>query len=138
VGGQLPQQVEIGGGQGDAFSAEHKTISFGSLTIDPVNRQVLLGGESVALSTADFDLLWEGSASKARLYPPGRYAGANADAVAPAAPPAVWSSGSLTIDPVNRQVLLGGESVALSTADFDLLWELATQRYRAVFCAGAR
>jgi two-component system response regulator RstA len=37
----------------------HKTISFGSLTIDPVNRQVLLGGESVALSTADFDLLWE-------------------------------------------------------------------------------
>ena len=37
----------------------HKTISFGSLTIDPVNRQVLLGGENVALSTADFDLLWE-------------------------------------------------------------------------------
>ncbi|STW29257.1 DNA-binding transcriptional regulator RstA [Klebsiella michiganensis] len=27
---------------------------------------------------------------------------------------------------MNRQVMLGGESVALSTADFDLLWELAT------------
>ena len=37
----------------------HKSIAFGSLLIDPVNRQVLLGGESVALSTADFELLWE-------------------------------------------------------------------------------
>lgn len=37
----------------------HKSITFGSLLIDPVNRQVLLGGESVALSTADFELLWE-------------------------------------------------------------------------------
>ena len=30
------------------------------------------------------------------------------------------------LSPVNRQVLLGGENVALSTADFDLLWELAS------------
>lgn len=37
----------------------HKTIRFGTLVIDPVNRQVLLSGESIALSTADFDLLWE-------------------------------------------------------------------------------
>ena len=37
----------------------HKAIVFGSLSIDPVNRQVLLGGDNVALSTADFDLLWE-------------------------------------------------------------------------------
>lgn len=37
----------------------HKALSFGSLSIDPVNRQVLLSGEQVALSTADFDLLWE-------------------------------------------------------------------------------
>lgn len=37
----------------------HKAIRFGTLAIDPVNRQVLLNGESIALSTADFDLLWE-------------------------------------------------------------------------------
>lgn len=37
----------------------HKTIRFGTLVIDPVNRQVLLSDESIALSTADFDLLWE-------------------------------------------------------------------------------
>lgn len=34
--------------------------------------------------------------------------------------------GTLSIDPVNRQVMLSGELIALSTADFDLLWELAT------------
>lgn len=34
--------------------------------------------------------------------------------------------GTLSIDPVNRQVTLSGEEIALSTADFDLLWELAT------------
>ena len=38
---------------------QHKTITFGTLSIDPVNRQVLLAGVEVALSTADFDLLWE-------------------------------------------------------------------------------
>lgn len=37
----------------------HKAIRFGTLAIDPVNRQVQLSGESIALSTADFDLLWE-------------------------------------------------------------------------------
>lgn len=37
----------------------HKTIVFGSLTIDPVNRQVLLSQQNIALSTADFELLWE-------------------------------------------------------------------------------
>ncbi|HGM6940493.1 TPA: winged helix-turn-helix domain-containing protein, partial [Serratia marcescens] len=30
------------------------------------------------------------------------------------------------IDPVNRQVTLGEETITLSTSDFDLLWELAT------------
>ncbi|ROR14983.1 two-component system response regulator RstA [Erwinia sp. JUb26] len=34
--------------------------------------------------------------------------------------------GTLSIDTVNRQVTLSGEIIALSTADFDLLWELAT------------
>ncbi len=34
--------------------------------------------------------------------------------------------GTLFIDPVNRQITLADETIALSTADFDLLWELAT------------
>lgn len=37
----------------------HKAIRFGTLSIDPVNRQVQLSDEIIALSTADFDLLWE-------------------------------------------------------------------------------
>ncbi|EPN9527016.1 two-component system response regulator RstA [Cronobacter malonaticus] len=37
----------------------HKALRFGTLCIDPLNRQVTLVGEQVALSTADFDLLWE-------------------------------------------------------------------------------
>ena len=37
----------------------HKALRFGTLSIDPVNRQVLLSGENIALSTADFELLWE-------------------------------------------------------------------------------
>ncbi|MBI3143703.1 MAG: two-component system response regulator RstA [Pseudogulbenkiania sp.] len=32
--------------------------TFGQLSIDPLSRGVTLGGHSVALSTADFDLLW--------------------------------------------------------------------------------
>ncbi|QKJ87225.1 two-component system response regulator RstA [Paramixta manurensis] len=39
--------------------AGHKALRFGSLFIDPVNRQVTLSNEVIALSTADFDLLWE-------------------------------------------------------------------------------
>ncbi len=34
--------------------------------------------------------------------------------------------GQLCIDPVNREVTLGEETITLSTSDFDLLWELAT------------
>ena len=37
----------------------HKALRFGTLCIDPINRQVTLDEELVALSTADFDLLWE-------------------------------------------------------------------------------
>ena len=37
----------------------HKAMRFGTLCIDPLNRQVTLGEENIALSTADFDLLWE-------------------------------------------------------------------------------
>jgi len=37
----------------------HKAMRFGTLSIDPVNRQVMLSRELIALSTADFDLLWD-------------------------------------------------------------------------------
>lgn len=37
----------------------HNVLHFGSLVIDPVNRQVLLSGQNIFMSTADFDLLWE-------------------------------------------------------------------------------
>lgn len=37
----------------------HSTLYFGSLSIDPINRSVLLAGEEIVLSTADFELLWE-------------------------------------------------------------------------------
>ena len=47
-----------GAGSASSTLTPHKTISFGSLTIDPVNRRCCLA-ENVALSTADFDLLWE-------------------------------------------------------------------------------
>ena len=37
----------------------HKALRFGTLVIDPINRQVTLSDENIPLSTADFDLLWE-------------------------------------------------------------------------------
>lgn len=37
----------------------HKSLRFGLLCIDPVNREVTLADESIVLSTADFDLLWQ-------------------------------------------------------------------------------
>ncbi|WP_413724529.1 two-component system response regulator RstA [Sodalis sp. RH16] len=46
--------------------------------------------------------------------------------------PATGSTGSvlhfgqLSIDLINREVILGAETVLLSTSDFELLWELAT------------
>ncbi len=50
------------------------------------------------------------------------------DAPAPAAAQAqkLLRFGSLTIDALNREVTLFSEQIVLSTADFDLLWELAT------------
>ncbi len=39
--------------------SRHKLLQFGTLSIDPVNRQVQLQDEEIVLSTADFDLLWE-------------------------------------------------------------------------------
>lgn len=49
-------------GTTDAVAAQmqvQKPLCFGTLSVDPVNRQVTLGGNIIPLSTADFDLLWE-------------------------------------------------------------------------------
>ncbi|WP_194205889.1 two-component system response regulator RstA [Superficieibacter sp. 1612_C1] len=55
----LRQHMAPSSGPAIAALTPHKAIRFGSLAIDPVNRQVLLGSDNIALSTADFDLLWE-------------------------------------------------------------------------------
>ncbi|EGC95056.1 DNA-binding transcriptional regulator RstA [Escherichia fergusonii ECD227] len=53
---ELTQQSK---GIQDSVLKMHSTLCFGSLSIDPINRSVLLAGEEVVLSTADFELLWE-------------------------------------------------------------------------------
>jgi len=55
----LRQRVAATSDTSTPLLTPHKALRFGTLSIDPVNRQVLLSGEQVALSTADFDLLWE-------------------------------------------------------------------------------
>ena len=55
----LRQHLTRTPGSGMTALTPHKAIRFGTLAIDPVNRQVLLGGDNIVLSTADFDLLWE-------------------------------------------------------------------------------
>lgn len=55
----LRQRAEVTQHEPAPALKQHKTLRFGSLAIDPVNRQVLLSGEQIILSTADFDLLWE-------------------------------------------------------------------------------
>ncbi|HAB75602.1 MAG TPA: two-component system response regulator RstA, partial [Pantoea sp.] len=52
--------------------------------------------------------------------------GDDAPAPAPAQKQKLLRFGSLTIDALNREVTLFSEQIVLSTADFDLLWELAT------------
>ncbi|CAK9885042.1 MAG: Transcriptional regulatory protein RstA [Candidatus Erwinia impunctatus] len=44
----------------------------------------------------------------------------------PALPQHALRFGTLQVDPVNREVILENQTIVLSTADFDLLWELAT------------
>ena len=60
----------------------------------------------------------------ARLRVQFRQQGAPAAAV-PSAPPQRLQFGRLQIDGPGRDVRLAGASIPLSTADFDLLWELA-------------
>ncbi|MGK9171881.1 two-component system response regulator RstA [Yokenella regensburgei] len=55
----LRQRAEVNQQEPAPALRQHKALCFGSLSIDPVNRQVTLSGEQVVLSTADFDLLWE-------------------------------------------------------------------------------
>ncbi|MNL52493.1 Transcriptional regulatory protein RstA [compost metagenome] len=55
----LRQRVATESQSPSAALTPHKAMRFGTLSIDPVNRQVLLSGVDIALSTADFDLLWE-------------------------------------------------------------------------------
>lgn len=64
----------------------------------------------------------------ARLRLHLRQAGENQTPTAqtPTIPHRPLTFGVLRIDPVNRLVILSDEEVTLSTADFDLLWELAT------------
>lgn len=47
-------------------------------------------------------------------------------AAEPASQPQRLTFGTLIIDSPCREVLLGGERIALSTSDFDLLWQLAS------------
>lgn len=61
----------------------------------------------------------------ARLRVQFRQHGQSQQAVAPAAPPQRLQFGRLQIDGPGRDVRLDGDSIPLSTADFDLLWELA-------------
>ena len=61
----------------------------------------------------------------ARLRVQFRQQGQSQQAVVPAAPPQRLQFGRLQIDGPGRDVRLDGESIPLSTADFDLLWELA-------------
>lgn len=55
------RQAQQGSAEETALPAQksQKVLRFGSLTIDTLNRQVTLFDEQIALSTADFDLLWE-------------------------------------------------------------------------------
>ncbi len=65
--------------------------------------------------------------ARLRLHLRQAGSGSQADEIAPkVAGQNALRFGTLAIDPVNRQVSLNNEVVALSTADFDLLWELAT------------
>lgn len=56
---QHPQAKAVVDHEKSSSLIPHKAIQFGNLSIDPVNRQVILGQENIVLSTADFDLLWE-------------------------------------------------------------------------------
>lgn len=70
---------------------------------------------AVLLARLRLHLRQAGASTQHEEMAPGRIAGQKA-----------LRFGTLSIDPINRQVTLSDEIVALSTADFDLLWELAT------------
>ncbi|NIF22019.1 MULTISPECIES: two-component system response regulator RstA [Pantoea] len=56
------RQAQSGGAEDAPVTSQpqqQRMLRFGSLSIDALNRQVTLFEEQIALSTADFDLLWE-------------------------------------------------------------------------------
>lgn len=55
----LRQRLSTASPEPTPSRSPHKALHFGTLCIDPLNRQVRLGERNVVLSTADFDLLWE-------------------------------------------------------------------------------
>ena len=55
-----------------------------------------------------------------------QYQPASPASAAPASQPQHLTFGTLVIDEPCREVLLDGERIALSTSDFDLLWQLAS------------
>ncbi|POT58700.1 two-component system response regulator RstA [Citrobacter amalonaticus] len=55
---QSEQSTQTKGIQ-ESTATPHKTLRFGALNVDPVNRTVMLSGKEISLSTADFELLWE-------------------------------------------------------------------------------
>ncbi len=54
----LRQSQQVQSEEAPAPTKNTRMLRFGSLTIDALNRQVVLFEENIALSTADFDLLW--------------------------------------------------------------------------------
>ena len=89
--------------------------------------------ESLGVTFATLDITGTARtmlAALARLRAHLRQAASSPDTPAVAAPTPkgarILDFGSLQIDHMNRTVRLCGETIALSTGDFDLLWELAS------------
>lgn len=80
---------------------------------------------SLELGANDYILKTTPPVLLARLRVQFRQQGQSQQSVVPAAPPQRLQFGRLQIDGPGRDVRLDGESIPLSTADFDLLWELA-------------
>ena len=81
-----------------------------------------MGAQDYILKTAPPAVLL----ARLRLHLRQSQQGQSEEAPAPAKNNRMLRFGSLRIDALNRQVVLFDENIALSTADFDLLWVLAS------------
>jgi DNA-binding response OmpR family regulator len=54
--------------QPDPGSKITERLSFGSLSVDPESRQVLVNGDSIELTAKEFDLLWHFASHPGRVY----------------------------------------------------------------------